>query len=391
MSQMPPQSSPRNTGLDVIRGLAIALVVVHHLRMLPGCPPKLSWFALRAGIGVDLFFVLSGWLIGGQLLRGVARTGTVGLWRFWGRRWLRTLPAYYLALLVMVVLGRLPWVEVPRFAAFAQNYSLELIRYFPTWSLCIEEHFYVALPLVLLVLLPVARWSRPAVTLIIIATVLVSPLLRAVAYAGMRQGTYESFLIRFYAPTHLRLDGLALGVAFAAVRQFEPRLWALLERHARGLAVVGVLLVVASNWNPWLTGWTGAFAYRVVWWTSVPNFTLVSLGTALTLPLAIRAGAGSSRLRDAITWFAELAYTLYLTNELARDLARAWFSGGFVTNRKPGFWVEATLAVIFALGFAISLRELAEKPGLRLRDRWLARRRPPPPAVPADLDQRETG
>lgn len=362
---------PRNTGLDVIRSAAIILVMLHHFRYLSGCPWWFKWFTLRAGIGVDLFFVLSGWLIGGQLLRRLATSRQTDLWRFWVRRWLRTLPAYFAVLVVMVALGKVGLDLLPKYATFTQNYLGGQMKWFVTWSLCIEEHFYLVLPLLVMGLGVLARVSRKAVVLVIVALICLSPVLRMLAYDGMRAHSYNDFLTNYYAPTHMRLEGLALGVALAALKEFKSGVWQWVERNGGVFLVVGLLVLVGSNWNPWATGWTGANNDRVLWYPAVMNFAMVSLGTALMIPYASRNdGTPPSLTARGVTWFAELAYALYLTNELARDITKVWFA-----KHSPGFWVELFVATVFSLGFALGVRELAEKPGLRWRDRLLATRK----------------
>src|SRR5215471_10027057 len=87
----------RYPGLDFLRALAIVLVVDCHAVTVLRSQPEYRVLQL-GGKGVDLFFVLSGWLLGRQLMRELRDTNTIDLRRFWYRRWLRTLPAYYAVL-----------------------------------------------------------------------------------------------------------------------------------------------------------------------------------------------------------------------------------------------------------------------------------------------------
>jgi len=355
-------AAARLPGLDLVRALAIGLVVMHHFRHLPGCPRAFEWFALRGYVGVDLFFVLSGWLIGGQLLRELHRDGRVQLLRFWSRRWLRTLPSYFAVLAVLLAAGRLHVREVPAMAAFLQNY-LAPHRWLASWSLCIEEHFYLALPLLALGLTRLR--SRRTAAACALGFVVLSPVLRAGAFDRMAAGTYDGFLDTFYVPTHLRLEGLALGVGLAALREWRHPLWSRLHERSGAWALAGLALVVGATWNPLATGWTGDPAERMHWFASVPGFAFVALGVALAMPAAagLRAPACAPWVRTC-GWISDHAYALYLVHELALDTASP------VASRlgMPFFpALAATLAV--AAAFAWLLRNAVERPGLRLRER----------------------
>src|SRR5438874_883596 len=139
----------RNQSLDVLRGIAVLMVIFSHY--------FLTWdlgstVGIVLGRGVDLFFVLSGYLISGLLFEDFKRTGTINLRRFWIRRGLKIYPAFYAMLGFTVIVFRFHahgfppgmWSEL----FFVQSYIAPIWPH--TWSLAVEEHFYVALPLLLL-------------------------------------------------------------------------------------------------------------------------------------------------------------------------------------------------------------------------------------------------
>src|SRR5262245_8323631 len=98
---MSQSSAERNCQLDLLRATAITMVVAYHvIQMSPEPLPRLMRFAHAGQYGVDLFFVLSGWLIGSLYWREHKKYGEVDLLRFWSRRWLRTIPPYLAALLL---------------------------------------------------------------------------------------------------------------------------------------------------------------------------------------------------------------------------------------------------------------------------------------------------
>lgn len=335
-------------------------MVVHHFRHLPGAPEALRWFALRGYVGVDLFFVLSGWLIGGQLWRERAASGDLDVFRFWKRRWWRTLPAYFAALALLVALGRVGLSHLPAMLTFTQNYAAPSL-WLASWSLCIEEQFYLLLPLAVL---GGGFLRQNKIPFLALTAVLAAPLPRAIAWFSGPPATYDAFLETFYVRTHLRLDGLALGLALAALSTYRHAAWTWLEQHRRGLALVGLVLA-STPWWPFLAGATSNPAERMTWFNAVPGFFLVSLGTALVLPFAASWHAPEP-IGRALAAFADHAYATYLVHEVARDAVASLLGPRVMPF---AMWFTACL-VATALG-AMALRRLVELPGLRWRDRQL--------------------
>ena len=369
----------RNPYLDAIRATAISLVVFHHLVGMVNAPGWLSLLALRGYIGVDLFFVLSGWLIGGQLFRAEQRSGSVNLGRFWLRRWVRTLPAYYAVLLGawgLSFVGGRDWPGGVPIATvdslfFAQNYTSQWT--FPvSWSLCIEEHFYLVLPLVLLVVRR-RRWLALSAAVVFLFA---SPALRWLAFDGMMSRSWDDYTSAFYMPTHLRLDGLVVGVLFAAAKEHRTAAWSWCARHARPLAWAGMALLLACSYNPWAFAWTEQD--RMSWFAAVPHFLGVSVGVGLLLPAAVAPRAIPPRWWAApTTWIAEHAYALYLLHLTA-------FAGvlqACIALHLHSEWIVVTLMLVGTVAASWALRALVEKPGLALRDRWEGRRAAAPDAA----------
>ena len=143
----------RNGSMDILRSLAIITVVNCHAGTAFATDPIRSIFGL-GGRGVDLFFVLSGWLLGHQLLTELREKGTIEIKRFWLRRWVRTLPAYYAVLLPTYLQQMYKYHELsfnPSFLVFGQTYWSTMPYFGISWSLCVEEHFYLLIaPLLML-------------------------------------------------------------------------------------------------------------------------------------------------------------------------------------------------------------------------------------------------
>src|SRR5881394_4614329 len=166
----------RQPGLDLLRALAIIAVLLYHAGLfgfkLPGRVDRFGW------IGVDLFFVLSGYLIGGQLLAPLARDQRISLGRFFTRRALRIMPAYFVVLAIYFLLPS--WREYSemsqplwKFLLSVQNIALHGGTAFShAWSLAVEDQFYLALPFLLLFL-----FRRPRAAIIIACLIILGGIL----------------------------------------------------------------------------------------------------------------------------------------------------------------------------------------------------------------------
>lgn len=140
-------------GLDLLRAIAILLVFAYHASVFFAHPAELRSWAAFGWTGVDLFFVLSGFLITSQLLEVQAR-GPINLTGYFLKRGFRILPAYWLVLAVYFLIPAWRETESPaplwKYLTFTQNLGLDTVNnrtFSHAWSLCIEEQFYLALPL----------------------------------------------------------------------------------------------------------------------------------------------------------------------------------------------------------------------------------------------------
>ena len=373
-----------SAGADLLRTLAILLVMLWHLppaatpALLTGLKPY-SW------VGVDLFFVLSGYLIGTQLLTPVARGERLDLRAFYLRRSFRILPAFLVVLALYAVFPAL-W-EAPdmlplwRFVTFTMNFDLayQLNGTFShVWSLCVEAHFYLILPLILLLLRPI-RSIVPALAVAIVI-VLMGMVLRFVIWdefigARLETGNYKGlgflYLKDIYYPTYCRLDGLVFGVLLAAAKIFWPEIW---QRHADGRVMFagGAASLAAS---------LALFAYRGGLATTqahlptlslpgaVAAYPLFAFGCTLILASLIKAEVLLSGGRlPGVTLVAALSYSLYLTHKLVMHLDDLVIG----TDRLQG-WIG--LLIYFGTSFvaASALWLAIERPFLQMRSSILTR------------------
>ncbi|WP_081926488.1 MULTISPECIES: acyltransferase family protein [unclassified Alteromonas] len=230
----------RNFSLDCFRALAIMLVFTGHSILAAGSPIMLAPLQL-GGTGVDLFFVLSGWLIGNQLLLEKKQFGNIQVPRFWVRRWMRTMPAYY-AVLTLTILQlyltkdsfSFPFAHI----FFLQNYVGDLSVFYVSWSLSVEEQFYLFIAPLFVVTLKLPTRYQIFVLLIL----LVCP-------------TFFRYL-DFYTSlneTHVRLDCCAMGVLLAYMKHHKESIWNLFQSKANLLFIVSIpayLFFYIARYNP---------------------------------------------------------------------------------------------------------------------------------------------
>lgn len=347
--------------LDVLRGIAILLVMGHH--------HSIHWLWFRVGwIGVDLFFVLSGFLVGGLLFQETIRHGTLDLRRFLLRRAFKIYPSFYVFLLATVVVSTLagappPWKAVFSEFLFLQNYGARL--WIHTWSLAVEEHFYLLLPLLLLAF----RRRAPA------AADPFRRLPQCVALVGglVLAARVATFLLFPYShpthdhPTHLRLDALLFGVLLAYWHHFHgerARQWVV--AHARPILYGSTLLLLAPVfWTPnefimFTVGFSGLY---------------LGFGGFLALTLYLGSAPAEARptanpLAAALGGIGRHSYAIYLWHVavvewIVPPLARA-LPGGRPTS--------ALLYLSLSVLVGIAMTRLVETPFLHLRDRWVPRR-----------------
>jgi peptidoglycan/LPS O-acetylase OafA/YrhL len=341
-------------GLDGLRGFAIVLVILSHI-------PK---FGLGGGfIGVDVFFVLSGFLITTLLLEEWRETGGISLGAFYARRALRLLPALILMLLAVVVVSA--WTE-PRPAAgemrmsalmtllYSANWFLAYRAYprlelSPTWSLSVEEQYYIVWP-VLLVLLLRMKWSKRAIAAFVIAAILASVGTRA--WLWSTTGSFER--VFFGSDTHA--DGLLLGSLAGLLLS-----WGACPRSAA--------LIRGFNWSAHLA--LGFFAvFLFIGWPADPylfqgGYLALNLGATALLLCLISSPWPALRLlfeSAPLVWVGRVSYGLYLWHIGAFwILSRTPWSGG---NRHWPLAVALTFAAASASYYGL------ERPILKLKRRF---------------------
>jgi len=381
-------SADRLAGLDFLRAVAIGWVLLYHASLF-GLVSATPWVVAFGWMGVDLFFVLSGYLIAGQLLRPRARGETPDYPRFFARRALRTLPPY---LAIILVYFLVPIVrERPRleplweYLTFTENFDLAFPlpkAFSQAWSLCVEEQFYLALPGVVALL--AIRPSTRKTAAVAIAVLLVGMAVRGYFWLhGVGGDPFDpaprlnafNYMTRIYYPTWSRLDGLLAGVVLAAIETFRPLWWARLAARPNALLALSVGLVGATT--------VFFHEFYAAFLPTVFGFPLLALSMALLV--AVGAQRRSLLGRYAIPGAAPLAavaYSLYLSNKIV------FHAVGAISHDWPAQFQTFSLAVGLAAALAAgaALYWLVERPFLRLRDRLRVRSRSGDAAPPTEFE-----
>lgn len=368
----------RNLQLDVLRGLAILLVFGRHLE-IPRPDGMLGIFAelwFRIGwIGVDLFFVLSGFLIGGLLVTEFQQHGKINVMRFLVRRGLKIYPAYivFIAYLVLtptlkaLVSGGAVWdtfVERWRLCwpnlLFLQNYLWTAAGH--TWTLAVEEHFYLLLPFAL-----VALAASKRMRLIMPLSVAVVPIFLSLRCLSV--WTEDPFSTTMSA-THLRLDALFLGVGIRGLAQYSPARFAALRRWRVGLIAAGILL-----WAPNLFSDLSPLVVRTVGLSG----TLLGAGAFLVATYHTHAsdfGRWSrfvARPAQLVAWIGLYSYTIYLWHVTTMGIVERVIGGRILAGSdvsNPAAWAAcAGMACTGAILAGVVASKVVEQPVLHLRDR----------------------
>lgn len=351
-----PPPHARSAPLDGLRALAVAMVVLYHYHV-PG---------FRGGfIGVNVFFVLSGYLITTLLIRERTTTGRIRLPAFWIRRLLRLYPA----LLVMVLIGALlaAWVgdggatlDIPSSAAIALSYTGNLARAYahisqgifaPTWSLGMEEQFYLIWPPILALLMFLRLPRRPL--LIGLAVLVIASSVASLLLYRAPGGTASPDI--YFSPV-LNVGPLVMGCLLAVVLTIaRAREW-LSGRAGLVLSASGLigLLVIQFTLDDW---WKQQVLVVAV------ELPLVGISSALLIAGVMSRPSPMSSIFSwrPVAWFGRhISYSLYLWHMLVMTVV-SWFIGGALGT---------AVAVVIAVAVSVASHLLIERPMLRVKERF---------------------
>jgi peptidoglycan/LPS O-acetylase OafA/YrhL len=342
--------------------------MLFHSFLVGGLGEYWSWLSRYGWMGVDLFFVLSGFLIGAQVLKPLANGGRFSFRDFYTRRAFRILPAFFVVLALYLLWpgfreapGMEPWWK---FAGFFMNVSIDYTNnaaFSHAWSLCVEEHFYLLFPLLALALL-----RCPSVKVFVAVCLLI-----IAAGIALRTGTWlhfdtpgserSWFVENIYYPTWNRLAGLLAGVILAVWKTYRPQSWARAATRANLVLLMGLVTIALSFWL--FRERTGLLGNSVGW-------PVLSLGLALLVFASAQSHSWIGRRAvPGAGWLAAVSFSLYLVHKPIYGLVQAHF-GDALEGR--GYLAFAAYGIASLFGAAV-LHYSVERPGLRLRDGLMRR------------------
>lgn len=354
----------KNYSLDLLRTIGVPPIMIFHFLWIGNIDVWSNSLPLRLSnnlgqFAVEIFFVISGYLISSQLHLSSLNEKPFSRWIFFVKRITKTWPGYLVLLILFFCVPAFRFGAFPDWAillSFTQNLGMDRSSISYTWHVCVEEHFYLTYALLGPALIQAKR--RPAYVSLILFVLLAGPLLRLylwLPHAG-NPATHHLYNRLIFYPTWARLDGLAFGVGLSYLHHFKPELW-------RSLGRLWPLLVA---------GFLASFLF-VIWLDEAPRslaavslrFTACSASATLLCALGLIFEKRLSRFRlPGVRFVSQVCYAHYLVHVPAFILAAAFLSGISIERYSvPGAAVAFAFVVILSLLFYY----FVETPFMRLR------------------------
>jgi peptidoglycan/LPS O-acetylase OafA/YrhL len=339
----------RNFAFDLVRAFTIIVIMLFHVTQMTIPDDNVYRYIEVAKYTVDIFFCLSGYLVGTLYWKEYKKTGTVNLGQFWLRRWSRTLPFYYIFLAISyfaVYMSRKEPFDY-NFLFFLQNYEQELPFFLVSWTLCIEEHFYLFMPLLLsLIMLK----KNPKLFFYISCFLIFVPLLfRLYEVKNITRDIPFSYLS---TATHLRMDGLLIGLLFSYFHAFNVKIYLPKFRY---LFIITLLTVTSSIYLK-------APIFYVYGYFFVALFVTATMCSLKDKVLNI-----NQSVYKFIEYTSISSYTLYLSHPLIIHASLIILNKTGIQN--PILKFTFTLLMVFLIGFGIY--HFFESKLLYLRDKYI--------------------
>jgi peptidoglycan/LPS O-acetylase OafA/YrhL len=358
-------------GLDTLRAFAIVIVLLYHYMVAVSGEETFGYITAIGWMGVDLFFVLSGYLIGNQLLSAIAKREEFSLKRFYIRRLLRTLPNYYVVLLLYFLfpaeLTGKTSSPLWQFLTFTQNFDLRPGATFShSWSLCVEEQFYLLFPLIFIALAQSKHFVKLAWLTLAVGMLLGLGLRFDAWYSyGESAINWQDFYKHIYYSSLTRFDELLPGIALALLKNFHQKQFQYLLKHANrifwvGLLAISIMMYLFPHFHftdeHGMNLWLSTFGYSCV----AISFSLLVLSS-----LSSESILGKVRIPGAMQ-IALWSYALYLIHRPVFKLLIEPLNH-LQIDVKGALGVSIVMSLSVLAAYLLYL--LVETPFMRLRSR----------------------
>jgi peptidoglycan/LPS O-acetylase OafA/YrhL len=358
-------------GLDLLRAIAILMVVIEHGgNLLPANLRAINYLFVLDG--VSIFFVLSGFLIGGILIKCIEKEGYnfKMLKKFWVRRWFRTLPNYFLILIIICLLhyfftDGFSFKNIASYFIFSQNICMPHPSWFfpEAWSLCVEEWFYLIIPILIgLVTVTFKSNLKNQFFFLSIFIIFCITLFRYYRFVNIPIINLEEWDLNFRKQVITRLDSLMYGVLAANISFYFAAFW---NKYKIQMLFIGIaLFVIAKYIMPHY------FLFNNIY-NTVFSFSIISLATALLLPFLSQFKLEANWFTNTIVRISLISYSIYLIN---LTIVQLWIINkipfdSFIHNQQSILVLKYGLFWFLVLIFSILLYKYFEIPITKLRDR----------------------
>ncbi len=360
-------SCNRLANLDLLRFVAVAMVLMRHAWWPDKSGPAIDsehikniFWQIRSGgwAGVDLFFVLSGYLVSGLLFKEHIKNGVLGYKRFIIRRSFKIYPPFIVLIAITILVGFAAQQPVAGRAIvsellFLQNYWLSLWNH--TWSLAVEEHFYLILPSILMVIMGARRHNKdtfkPIISIVLVFAVLGLALR---IWNANEQFSYKTHL----APTHLRIDSLWCGVLISYLYHYRYQCLCKVARWRWILLLAGIMLMAPPYFRPLEQS---RFIYTA-------GFMLNAWGASLILTSLLFVNLGNGYTVRCLSKIGKHSYSIYLwhmpIHSWGPNVLKSYL------GLDPSYGILLLIYLALSIGAGIFMSKLIEYPSLRLRDKY---------------------
>lgn len=370
-------ASSRVYGLDILRAFAILFVIYSHSFFLIIDHIDERLYNVLSLDGVTLFFVLSGFLIGGILLKIINTTSFIAtdLYHFWIRRWFRTLPNYFFMLLLLILLSAFRKLDQPdrlvSYFFFLQNFITPHPAFFPeAWSLSVEEWFYLLIPLGLFLSIKFLPYGKKNIILSwIVGMILLITMLRILRAVFLDITDFESWdnLQRKLVAT--RLDSIMFGFFGAWMSCYHKSGWI---KWKKPLLLAGLLLLFIPAAIESISG-------KNIIYLNYFSLSITSLATLMLLPALSEFRNGKGPIFRFLTFVSIISYSMYLVNfSLAQLTIIPSLTNTivlFTTNHLVISIIRYVLYWVLTFALSYLLYQFFEQPVMNLRERFGTKRK----------------